>query len=133
MTVMSDTEIREALDTGELEITPSARDVRAATVDLALGEQAFLAGQDEITRLAQGKLLVLAAGAFALVTVREKLRLGPQIAGRFGLKSIVCASRYRHIVRTPDRPRMAWSAAHCTGQPCTNRGDNRLWRAVLLG
>lgn len=87
MTILSDTKLREAISKGEIQITPPPENIEPASIDLSVGSEAFVASGEEITKLLQGKLLILPAGEMALVITREKLKLGPKIAGHMGLRS----------------------------------------------
>lgn len=87
MTVLSDVGLREAINKGEIQITPPPQDIEPASIDLTVGDQAFVASGNEVIKLSQGKLLVLPAGEMALVITKEELKLSPRIVGHFGLRS----------------------------------------------
>ena len=87
MTVLANTKLREAISKGEIQVTPPPQTIEPASIDLTIGDEAFVASGEEITKLSQGKLLILPAGEMALIITREELKLGPRIVGHFGLRS----------------------------------------------
>jgi len=44
--LLVDKKLQEALDAGDLVIEPKPKEVKAASIDLTLGEEAFLASED---------------------------------------------------------------------------------------
>ena len=87
MTVLANTKLREAISRGEIQVTPPPQNIEPASIDLTVGDEAFVASGEEITKLSQGKLLILPAGEMALIITREELKLGARIVGHFGLRS----------------------------------------------
>lgn len=88
MNPLSDNQIREAVEAGELKIDPFLEEnVEPASIDLTLGREAFRASDDSKIHLDEGSILTLPAGEMALVLTREHLKLGSQIAGAIGLRS----------------------------------------------
>ncbi|HEX2040905.1 MAG TPA: hypothetical protein VHF47_14370 [Acidimicrobiales bacterium] len=87
MTVMGDAALRQALESGGIELDPTPDDVKAASIDLGLGPEAFLGTSTEIIRLLERRLLTIPPGEMALVTTLEKVRLAPRYAGQIGLRS----------------------------------------------
>lgn len=87
MSILSDKKLREAMEGGQIVITPPVETVEPASIDLSVGEEAFIASAEEITRLSNGKLLILPAGEMALVITREELSLSKRIVGHMGLRS----------------------------------------------
>lgn len=87
MTVLADTNLREAIRSGEIKITPPVDNIEPASIDLSVGDEAFIASEEQITKLLQGKLLILPAGEMAIVTTREELKLALNIVGHIGLRS----------------------------------------------
>jgi deoxycytidine triphosphate deaminase len=87
MAILSDAGLRAALETGSLQITPLPTNIEGASIDLSVGDEAFAASADEITKLAQGKLLIIPPGEMVLVITREELKLGLKIIGHIGLRS----------------------------------------------
>lgn len=87
MTLMSDTALEAALKGGGLHIDPAPEEVKAASVDLRLGPEAFLGTSDEIIDLERRRLLIIPPGEMALVSIYEKIRVGPRYAAQIGLRS----------------------------------------------
>lgn len=100
---MTDTQIREALDSGEIVLDPLANEnLQPASYDLRLGDRAIVTRRVDVEALRQrlqedvvvpeinvadeGGFSV-PAGSFALVVTKELVRLGPQYAGHLGLRS----------------------------------------------
>lgn len=85
--LLANKKLKDALDAGDLIIDPKPKELKAASIDLTLGEEAFFASEESIRPLGPGKLLVLPAGEMAIVITREKLQLKPNIVGHIGLRS----------------------------------------------
>jgi dCTP deaminase len=99
---MTDTEIRDALTAGEIELEPlSEESLQPASYDLRLGDKAIITRSLDIERIkdrienddapevdvaAEGSISI-PAGAFALIVTKERVRLSPQHAGHIGLRS----------------------------------------------
>jgi dCTP deaminase len=100
---MTDTEIREALDSGGIAIDPLAEDnLQPASYDLRMGERAIVTRRVDVEKLkhrleeddavpeidvASEGSFSIPAGAFALVVTNERIDLGDQYAGHIGLRS----------------------------------------------
>lgn len=88
MGTLSDKSIRTALDEGEIAIDSLDEDnIEPASVDLTLGNEAFLGKDDEKMWLEEGDMLVLPPGATAIVLTRERIELGNTVAANIGLRS----------------------------------------------
>jgi deoxycytidine triphosphate deaminase len=87
MPILSDVDLEAALKSGEVQISPPPTNIEPASIDLSVGEEAFAASKDEITRLSQGQLLIIPAGEMVLIVTKELIKLSPQIAGHIGLRS----------------------------------------------
>ncbi|HKG36223.1 MAG TPA: dCTP deaminase [Solirubrobacterales bacterium] len=102
MALLTDSEIRQAVEEGEIEIEPlGPESVQPASYDLRLGEKAIVTRtleidkvrerveQDEAqeTDVAEAGSISIPAGAFALIVTRERVRFGAQYAGHLGLRS----------------------------------------------
>lgn len=88
MGTLSDEAIRRALDEGEISIEPfDEEQIQPASIDLSMGHEAFLGKEDEKRFLDEGDVLVLPAGATAIVLTRERIAVGDEIAGNIGLRS----------------------------------------------
>lgn len=99
---MTDTEIREALAAGDIELDPlSEESLQPASYDLRLGDKAIITRSLDIEKVkekiedeqapetdveAEGSISI-PAGAFALIVTKERVRLSPQHAGHIGLRS----------------------------------------------
>jgi deoxycytidine triphosphate deaminase len=87
MAILASAKLKEALSNGEIQITPAPQNIEPASIDLTVGDEAFVAGGDEVLKLSEGSLLVLPAGEMALIVTKEELKLSPKIAGHLGLRS----------------------------------------------
>jgi len=84
---MGDAAMRDALDQGGIVIEPRPTELKAASVDLRLGPEAFLGTSDAIVDLTERRLLVIPPGELVLVTTAEKMIVGAQYAAQIGLRS----------------------------------------------
>lgn len=88
MSVMTDTALEEAIGRGDIVIDPGdPAQIKSASVDLRLGPEAFLGSGGEILDLTKQRLLAIPPGEMAIVSVLEKIAVGPQYAGHIGLRS----------------------------------------------
>jgi dCTP deaminase len=102
MSLLTDTEIREAVESGEIALDPlDSESVQPASYDLRLGDKAIITKtleidkvrerveQDEATEtnVAEAGTITIPAGAFALVVTRERIKLSASYAGHLGLRS----------------------------------------------
>jgi dCTP deaminase len=103
VTLLTDTEIREALRSGEITLDPLADDnLQPASYDLRMGDRAIVTRRVDVERLkqrleddeavpeidvAEEGGFSIPAGSFALVVTRERVHLGQQYAGHLGLRS----------------------------------------------
>lgn len=88
MGTLSDTEIRQALEGGDISIEPlDDTQIEPASVDLTLGPEAFRASDTDKIHLKEGDILPLPPGEMALVLTREVVELSPRIAANIGLRS----------------------------------------------
>jgi dCTP deaminase len=86
--ILNNDQIIEAHKKGEIVIEPFSEDqVQAATYDLRIGEQGATTSSKKILNIRETGYLLLQPGDFGVVTVLEIIRLGPQFAARFGLRS----------------------------------------------
>ncbi len=102
VTLMTDTEIREAISSGEIVLDPlSEESLQPASYDLRLGERAIITKSLDIEKVRE-KLqtdavpevnvskegsISIPAGAFALIVTRERVQLSTNHAGHIGLRS----------------------------------------------
>jgi dCTP deaminase len=87
MVILSDAGLREAFDKKDITITPLPSKLEPASVDLSVGEEAFAASANEITKLSDGKLLTIPAGEMVLIITKEQIQLSAKIVGHIGLRS----------------------------------------------
>jgi dCTP deaminase len=86
--ILTAQQISEAYQRGDIVINPFEEEqVQAATYDLRVGEQGATTGTKKIVNIRELGYLLIQPGDFGVVTVLEEIRLGPQYAGRFGLRS----------------------------------------------
>lgn len=88
--LMRDTEIKEAVESGKIEIKPfrQAR-LKGASYDLAVGKQALVSNSDTRIFLSEStnNPIILNAGDFALVLTNEHVKLPLNIAASIGMRS----------------------------------------------
>ncbi|HVL38066.1 MAG TPA: dCTP deaminase, partial [Fimbriimonadaceae bacterium] len=102
VTLLTDTEIRQALASSAIEIDPlSEENLQPASYDLRMGNRAIVTRQVDVEQIrdrlqnqavpeidvAEAGSLSLPAGSFALVVTRERVRLSGEFAGHLGLRS----------------------------------------------
>jgi dCTP deaminase len=86
--ILTDSQIIEAYKKGDILIDPfDENQVQAATYDLRVGAQGATTSTKKIVNLKETGYLSLQPGDFGVVTCLEIVRLGPQYAARFGLRS----------------------------------------------
>src|SRR5437016_6488685 len=86
--ILNDRQIVEAYKKGDILIEPfSEEQVQAATYDLRVGEQGASTSSKKVVNIRENGYFLLNPGDFAVITVLEIIRLGPQYAARFGLRS----------------------------------------------
>lgn len=86
--ILTAQKIREARQNGSIQIEPfDERQVQGASYDLLVGDQGATTSTKKLVDIRTAGYLLIQPGDFAVVTVLEEIRLGPQYAGRFGLRS----------------------------------------------
>ena len=86
--LMTDGEIRAAIESGELDIVDFAEHcLQPASYDLRIGAAALRSGDLNEIDVADARSIVLNAGQFALITTFESVRLPADIAGHIGIRS----------------------------------------------
>ncbi|HEV2200458.1 MAG TPA: dCTP deaminase [Bryobacteraceae bacterium] len=86
--ILTDHQIIAAYKQGEIVIEPfDEHQVQGATYDLRIGEQGATTTSKKVVNIKQAGFITIQPGDFAVITVDEILRLGPQYVGRFGLRS----------------------------------------------
>ncbi len=85
--LMSNGEIKEAMESGELGIDEYILDnLQPASYDLRLGDQALLSGQDKIVKLDTADSISISPGQFVLLMTKEHFRMPLTIVGQIGPK-----------------------------------------------
>lgn len=86
--MLTDEEIRQAISAGLMEIDPLQDEcVEPASYDFRVGTEAFVSGSDSKIKVDEKGLVIIDPGEFAVLSTRERVRCGPQIAGQLGLSS----------------------------------------------
>lgn len=85
---MTDTQIKEAMKAGDLEIEHfHEASLQGSSYDARIGKRALLGGQDAEMNVAQKGSVTIRPGEFVLIVTREKFKLGPTITGHLGIRS----------------------------------------------
>lgn len=87
MSLMSDTQMRAALERGDIVLDPAPTDIKAASIDLRMGPEAFLGTSVEVTNMETQRLVTIPPGELALVSVLERIEVGARFAAQIGLRS----------------------------------------------
>ena len=86
--ILTDRQIREACDSGDILIEPfEDKQVQSASYDFRVGDQGATTGTKKKVDVKEAGYLLLEPGDFGVLTVLEVIKLGPQHAARFGLRS----------------------------------------------
>jgi dCTP deaminase len=86
--ILSAQQISEAYRRGDILINPfEESQVQGATYDLRVGDQGITTSTKKLVNIRESGYILLQPGDFGIVIVLEEIRLGPQYAGRFGLRS----------------------------------------------
>ena len=86
--LMTDSEIKVAMQSGELEIGNFYEvSLQAASYDGRVGDRALLGGADSEIDVVRSRSVTIRPGEFILLTTREKFKLSDNIAGNLGLRS----------------------------------------------
>jgi len=86
--ILNDKQIKEAYQKGDIVINPfDEKQIQPASYDFRLGEQGATTTSKKIINIKQAGYLLIQPGDFGVVMVLEEIRLGPQYAARFGLRS----------------------------------------------
>ncbi|MCK4815523.1 dCTP deaminase [bacterium] len=85
---MIDSEIKAAMQSGELEIKNFDEvSLQAASYDGRVGDRALIGGADLETDVAKSRSVMIRPGEFILFTTREKFKLSDNLAANLGLRS----------------------------------------------
>lgn len=86
--ILTDRQIQDAVERREIVIDPfDVTQIQPASYDLRVGDQAATTSSKRLVNVKEDGYVLLQPGDFAVVIVLEELRLGPQFAGRLGLRS----------------------------------------------
>ena len=86
--ILNAQQIRAAVENGDIHIEPFGEEyLEAATYDLQVGRQGITTSTKKIVDLEKEGYVLVKPGDFAVITTKEEIGLGPQYAGRFGLRS----------------------------------------------
>lgn len=86
--ILAAQKIEDAYKSGAIVIEPfDAKQVQAASYDLRVGEEGATTCGKKIVNIREAGFLLLQPGDLGVIVVYETIRLGPQYAGRFGLRS----------------------------------------------
>lgn len=86
--ILTDHQIVAAYKQGDIVIEPfDEHQVQGATYDLRIGQQGATTTSKKVVNIKETGFITIQPGDFAVITVDEILRLGPQYVGRFGLRS----------------------------------------------
>lgn len=86
--ILNHQDIIKAHNDGGIVIAPfEEKQVQSATYDLRVGKQGATTSTKKLIDIQEAGYIALEPGDFGVVIVREEIRLGPQYAARFGLRS----------------------------------------------
>lgn len=86
--ILTDHQIAEAHTKGDIKIEPfDDKQLQPASYDLRVGEQGITTSSKKKVDIKTDGFLIVHPGDFAVVLVHEEIRLSPQYAARFGLRS----------------------------------------------
>ena len=86
--ILNAQQITAAQTSGDISISPfEESQVQAASYDMRVGQSGATTSTKKIVNIREAGYILLQPGDFAIVTVLEEIRLGPQYVARFGLRS----------------------------------------------
>jgi len=86
--ILTAQQISDTYRRGDILINPfEENQVQGATYDLRVGEQGATTSTKKLVNIRETGYFLLQPGDFGVLTVLEEIRLGPQYAARFGLRS----------------------------------------------
>ncbi|MGH6988021.1 MAG: dCTP deaminase [Caulobacteraceae bacterium] len=86
--ILTDRQIREALASGEIKVTPfDSGQIQSASIDLRVGEEGATTKTRKRMNIRENGFLVLEPGDFGVISILEELTLSPSHVGRIGLRS----------------------------------------------
>src|SRR5713101_1716899 len=86
--ILTNKQIEQTYRSGDLLINPfDEHQIEAATYDMRVGNQGVTTTSKKVVNIRDHGFIVIEPGDFGVVLTLEELRMGPQYAGRFGLRS----------------------------------------------
>jgi len=86
--ILTDSQIIDFVNTGAIKIDPfDKKQVQPASIDIRVGKQGATTTTKKIIDIQDEGYILVDPGDFAIIISLEKLELGPQYTGRFGLRS----------------------------------------------
>lgn len=86
--ILNAQQITAAHNCGDISISPFEEcQVQGASYDLRVGQSGATTSSKKLVNIRDAGYMLLQPGDFAIVSVLEEIRLGPQYAARFGLRS----------------------------------------------
>lgn len=90
--ILTDADIKAALDAGEITIAPPGeaydpKQIQPASIDLRVGDEGATTKHKRKTNIRDAGLIVLEPGDFGVICILEEVKFGPQYVGRIGLRS----------------------------------------------
>lgn len=86
--ILNAQQITAAQNKGDISISPfEESQVQAASYDMRVGQSGATTSTKKVVNIRDAGYILLQPGDFAIVTVLEEIRLGPQYVARFGLRS----------------------------------------------
>lgn len=90
--ILSDDEIRAALEAGEIEIAAPGESfdvaqIQPASIDLRVGAEGATTKHKQRVAINEKGLIILEPGDFGVICILEHIKFGPNYVGRIGLRS----------------------------------------------
>jgi len=86
--ILTNKQIEEAYRKGDILINPfDENQIQAASYDFRVGDKGATTSAKKLVNMRETGYLILQPGDFGVIVVFEEIRLNPQYATRFGLRS----------------------------------------------
>jgi dCTP deaminase len=86
--ILTDQKIQKAIDDGGIFIDPfDPKQLQPATYDMRVGAEAVTSASKELRKLDEKGFVTFQPGDFGFIITMEKIKLNPNYAARFGLRS----------------------------------------------
>jgi dCTP deaminase len=86
--ILTDHKIQKAIDDGGIFIDPfDPKQLQPATYDMRVGAEAVTSSSKELRKLDEKGFITFQPGDFGFIITMEKIKLSPNYAARFGLRS----------------------------------------------